>query len=87
MEMREIQVGRISDLKEMPMLESAAISERLKAIGKDAEARGDNRGEDAEQLHRLEMLLTRILDELVEIKGILAASAPLESADESHEAM
>ena len=70
MEPKDVKLGRISDLKNSPFFDESPLRSLQ-----------ERRAADSERAENVEALLTQILAELVEIKGILLSQRDATAAE------
>ena len=83
METQEVKVGRINTLNGSMLLDQTAVMLLLKKLSSCLEEQTSISKEHSDRLESLENLMSKMLDELVAIKGILASSSGMGSVPES----
>ena len=83
METQDVKVGRINTLNGSMLLDQTAVMLLLKMLSSRLEEQTSISKEHSDRLENLENLMSKMLDELVAIKGILASSSGTGSVPDS----
>ena len=83
MEKQDVKIGRINGLKDATPLDLTAVILKLQRLTTRLEEQTSDTKNHAERLESIENLMSKMLDELVAIKEILASSRGIRFVPES----
>ncbi len=83
MEKQEVKIGRINTLKGAMPLDLTAVMLKLQTLTTRLEEQTSDSKDHSDRLENIENLMSKMLDELVAIKEILASSRGIQSVAES----